>query len=193
MSHERDTPSVRSQRERMLAGELYDATDPDLERRRMRARECMARLNAPAALDLTARTGILRELLGRVGERVMIEPPFYCDYGENIELGDRVFINFGCVLLDCAMIRICANAMLAPHVQLYTGHHPLNAAERIKGPELASPITIEENVWMGGGAIVCPGVTIGANTTIGAGSVVTKDIPPGVLAVGNPCRVVRRL
>jgi len=177
----------------MIAGELYDASDPDLDRRRHRARGLTTRYNAARSDDAAARTAILQELLGRMGDRVQIESPFYCDYGENIEVGDRVFINFGCVLLDCAMIRLGDNVMLAPYVQLYTGHHPIDARERIKGPELASPITIGENAWLGGGVIVCPGVTIGADTTIGAGSVVTKDIPPGVLAVGNPCRVVRRI
>lgn len=177
----------------MLAGQLYDASDPDLVRRRLRSRELMACFQATPAADGQGRSAILREWLGRCGERVFIEPPFYCDYGENIELGDGVFLNFGCVLLDCAMIRIGNNVQLAPYVQLYTAYHPLNAAERIKGPELAAPITIGDNVWLGGGVIVCPGVSIGADTTIGAGSVVTKDIPAGVLAVGNPCRVVRQL
>jgi len=193
MDEQNSMPSGRSQWERMIAGALYDASDPDLDRRRIRARRLTARFNASAPDDPAARTAILRELFGRMGEGVAIEPPLYCDYGENVELGDKTFINFGCVLLDCAKIRIGRGVMLAPYVQLYTAHRPLDARERIKGPELASPITIGDHVWIGGGAIVCPGVTIGANTTIGAGSVVTRDIPDGVLAVGNPCRVVRQL
>lgn len=185
--------SDRTQRERMLAGELYDASDPELLHRRGRARELMARYNAAAPGDSELRSRLLRELLGRCDDTVFIELPFYCDYGENIELGDNVFMNFGCVLLDCAKIRIGCNVQIAPYVQLLTAYHPLDARERIKGPELAAPITIGENVWLGGGVIVCPGVSIGENTTIGAGSVVTKDIPAGVLAVGNPCRVIRAI
>lgn len=193
MSQHEARPDVQTHRERMLAGDLYDASDPELVRRRARARDLMSRFNASRPDDEALRRALLRDLLGRCGERLLIEPPFYCDYGENIELGDNVFINFACVFLDCARIRIGDNAMIAPNVQLYTGYHPLDARERIKGPEYAAPITIENNVWLGGGVIVCPGVTIGSNTTIGAGSVVTKDVPAGVLAYGNPCRVVRSL
>ena len=123
----------------------------------------------------------------------MIEPPFHCDYGSNIYAGDRMYMNFGCVILDCAEVRIGADLQAGPYVQIYTAHHPLDAAQRTAGPELASPITIGNRVWLGGGAIICPGVTIGDDTTIGAGSVVVSDIPARVLAVGNPCRVVRRL
>lgn len=186
----------------MLAGELYEAWDPDLVRRRARARDLTARFNASALDDPSEgrirnpdsiRQTLLRELLGGCGERVWVEPPFYCDYGENIELGDNVFLNFGCVMLDCARIRLGGNVLAGPYVQFYAGYHPLNARERIKGPEMAKPITIEQNVWLGGGVILCPGVTIGANTTIGAGSVVTKSVPAGVLAAGNPCRVIRQL
>lgn len=184
---------IASQRERMGAGELYDARDPDLVRRRARARDLTVRYNATRQDDQAARRAMLCELLGRCGEKVWIEPPFYCDYGENIELDDGVYLNFGCVMLDCARISLARNVLVGPYVQFYAGFHPLDARERIKGPELAAPITVDENVWLGGGVILLPGVTIGANTTIGAGSVVTKDVPAGVLAVGNPCRVIRRL
>lgn len=191
-----------TQRERMLAGELYEAWDPDLVRRRAQARDLTARFNASPHDDPSEgrirnpdsiRQRLLRELLGGCGEHVWVEPPFYCDYGENIELGDNVFLNFGCVMLDCARIRLGDNVLVGPYVQFYAGYHPLKARERIKGPELAAPITIEDNVWLGGGVILCPGVTIGANTTIGAGSVVTRNVPAGVLAAGNPCRVIRQL
>ncbi|MFO0837934.1 MAG: sugar O-acetyltransferase [Phycisphaerae bacterium] len=182
-----------SQRDRMLAGALYDSLDPDLVRRRARAREMTARYNATRQDQADLRRALLRELLGRCGDPVWIEPPFHCDYGENIELGDGVYLNFGCVMLDCAAIRLGKNVMAGPYVQFLAAHHPLDARERIKGPELASPITIGDNAWLGGGAILCPGVTIGTNTTIGAGSVVTKNIPPGVLAVGNPCRPIREI
>ncbi|MCC6361645.1 MAG: sugar O-acetyltransferase [Phycisphaerales bacterium] len=177
----------------MLAGELYEAWDPDLLRRRGRARDLTARYNATRQDESDARQSLLRELLGRCGEKVWIEPPFYCDYGENIELGDGVYLNFGCVMLDCAVIRLGRNVLVGPYTQFYAGYHPLDAGERIKGPELAAPITVEDNVWLGGGVILCPGVTVGSNTTIGAGSVVTKDIPAGMLAAGNPCRVIRAL
>jgi maltose O-acetyltransferase len=183
----------RSQRERMLGGELYEAWDPDLVRRRARARDLTARYNLTRQDDQHMRRELLCELLGRCGERTWIEPPFYCDYGENIELGDGVYLNFGCVMLDCAPTRLGRNVLVGPYVQFYAGTHPLDARERIKGPELAAPIIVEENVWLGGGAILCPGVTVGEGTTIGAGSVVTKDIPAHVLAVGNPCRPIRDL
>ena len=183
----------RSQRERMLAGELYEAWDPDLLRRRARARDLTARYNATRQDEADLRASVLHELLGRCGQRVWIEPPFYCDYGENIELNDGVYLNFGCVMLDCALIRLGRNVLAGPYVQFYASFHPLDARERIKGPELAAPITVGDNVWLGGGVILCPGITIGANTTIGAGSVVTKDIPASVLAVGNPCRPIRQL
>ncbi|MBL8878554.1 MAG: sugar O-acetyltransferase [Phycisphaerales bacterium] len=177
----------------MLAGELYEAWDPDLVRRRARARDLTARYNATRQGDLDVRRAVLCELLGRCGEKVWIEPPFHCDYGENIEMGDNVYLNFNCVMLDCAPIRLDRNVMVGPAVQFYAAYHPLSAAERIKGPERAAPITVGDNVWIGGGAILLPGVTIGENTTIGAGSVVTKNVPAGVLAAGNPCRVVRQL
>lgn len=182
-----------TEREKMLAGKLYVAADPDLRARRARARDLIALYNQTRQGDADRRRELLEQLMGRCGHNVWIEPPFYCDYGENIELGDGTYLNFGCVFLDCARIRVGANVFIAPYVQLYAAHHPVIAAERIKGPELASPITIGDNVWLGGGAIVCPGVTIGANTTIGAGSVVTKDVPESVLAAGNPCRVIRSL
>ncbi len=184
---------MRTEREKMLAGEPYLATDADLTRRRARARQLAARYNATGQDEPEARRALLCELLGRCGEGVWVEPPFYCDYGENIELADGAYLNFGCVMLDCARIRLGRNVLVGPGVQFLAATHPLDARERLSGRELAAPITVEENAWLGGGAILCPGVTIGANTTIGAGSVVTRDIPAGVLAVGNPCRVVRRL
>jgi len=177
----------------MLAGELYNARDPELVRARARARGLTRRFNASHEDGAASGASLLDELLGSRGAGGVIEPPFYCDYGSHIHLGDRVEINFNCVVLDCATVRIGDRVLLGPSVQVYAAHHPVAPAERLRGLELASPVTIEENVWVGGGAIVCPGTTIGANTTIGAGSVVVDDIPSGVLAVGNPCRVVRRL
>jgi maltose O-acetyltransferase len=175
----------------MLAGELYDASDPQLAAARLRARQLTRRYNQSREDEGDLRASLLRELLGAMGERVVIEPPFYCDYGEHISIA--FFMNFGGIILDCNVVRIGANVQCGPSVQLLAATHPLAAAERIIGPELSAPITIGDNVWLGGGVIVCPGVTIGANTTIGAGSVVTRDIPANVFAAGNPCRVIRTL
>jgi len=184
---------MTSEREKMLSGELYVAKDPELVAMHARARRLAHRFNAIDADDQNARDALLRELLGTCGEGVFIEPPFHCDYGVHTHLEDGVFLNFGCVVLDCAEVRIGAGTMLGPRVQLYSATHPLEASERRKGPELAKPITIGRDCWLGGGVIVCPGVTIGDETTIGAGSVVTRDVPGGVFAAGNPCRVIREL
>ena len=184
---------ARTEREKMLAGELYIGNDPELVAMRRSARGLLVEYNATTPEQSAARAEILRALLGSCGKDAWIEPPFYCDYGVNIFMGKNVYLNFNCIFLDCAEIHVGDNVKFGPLVQLYTAHHPLDATARSAGPELASPIRIGADCWLGGGAIVCPGVTIGAGTTIGAGSVVTRDIPPGVLAVGNPCRVVRKL
>lgn len=176
---------------KMLAGEPYDASDPGLVQRRVRARRLTRRFNASREDEEALRASLLSELLGGVGTGVLVEPPFYCDYGSQIQIGHRVAINFNCVVLDCALVRIGDDALLGPSVQVYTAGHPVDPGERRRGLESAAPVTIGENAWIGGGAIVCPGVTIGAGTTVGAGSVVVTDLPPGVLAAGNPCRVVR--
>ncbi len=181
---------VSTEYEKMLSGELYNAADETLFRMRVKARERMQEFNQ-SPYDVQLRYSILEQLLGKIGKNVDIQPPFYCDYGCHIEAGDNFFANFNCVMLDCAKISIGKNVFLGPNVQLYAAHHPVLAAERIKGPELASPITIGDNVWIGGGSIICAGVSIGENTTIGAGSVVVKNIPANAVAVGNPCRVIR--
>lgn len=177
---------------KMLAGELYDAGDEELFNMRINARELMAQYNQ-TPFDRKLRTGLLKKLLGKVGENIDIQPPFFCDYGCHIEVGKNFFANFNCVFLDCNYIRMGDNVFIGPAVQVYAAHHPVNAAERIKGPELATAITVGDNVWIGGGSIICAGVTIGSNTTIGAGSVVVKDIPANVVAAGNPCKVIREL
>jgi maltose O-acetyltransferase len=182
-----------TEREKMLAGKLYLASDPELVDARRRARRLTRLYNGTTEDEDEQRAALLRELFGALGAGAVIEPPFHCDYGGNIFAGERFYANFGCVVLDCAAVRIGDDVMLGPSVQLYAAFHPLDASLRASGPELAAPITIGSRVWIGGGAIVCPGVTIGENTTIGAGSVVTRDIPPNVLAVGNPCRVLREL
>ena len=177
----------------MLAGELYDASDAQLVEMRINARRLFTVYNQIPFEDIKSRNDIMLQLLGKAGEGLDIQGPFYCDYGSNIYVGKKVFMNFNCVILDCARVDIGDFVFLAPNVQIYTAHHPIIAEERIKGPELASPISIGNRVWIGGGAIICPGVSIGDNTTIGAGSVVTKDIPANVVAAGNPCKVIRSL
>ena len=183
---------MRTEREKMLAGELYDPLDPELAEARLRARDLLAVLNATREADETGRRRVLRDLFGSGGESVWLQPPFYCDYGTNIHLGEKVFFNFNCVVLDVCEVRIGARTLFGPAVQIYAASHPLDAELR-KTRELGRPVTIGSDVWVGGGAIICPGVTVGDRAVIGAGSVVTKDVPAGVLAVGNPCRVVRSL
>jgi len=182
-----------SELEKMLSGELYDASDPELTAMRMRARNWMLEFNQLNPESHSRRREMLEDLMGAAGEGLDIQAPFYCDYGSNIYTGRKVFMNFNCVILDCARVTLGDSVFLAPNVQIYAAYHPIIASERIKGPELAAPVTIGNNVWIGGSAIICPGVTIGENTTIGAGSVVTKDIPANVVAAGNPCRVIRKL
>lgn len=177
----------------MLAGEPYDGFDPDLLDERRRARRLLQLYNMTKPEDATRRTKLLQELLGRAGENIWIEPPFFCDYGSNIFLGSGVFINFNCVILDCRQIRIGEGTALGPAVQIYAAYHPTDPAARKTGRELASPVSIGRNVWIGGGAVICPGVSIGNDSTIGAGSVVVKDVPARVVAAGNPCRVIRKL
>jgi maltose O-acetyltransferase len=182
-----------TEREKMLAGELYLAADPELVAARQRARRLTRLYNATTEEEAEERDRLLRELLGAVGTGAFIEPPFHCDYGSEIFAGERFYANFGCVILDCAPVRIGNDVQLGPSVQIYAATHPLDAAARAAGPELAAPVTLGDRVWIGGGAILCPGVTVGENTTIGAGSVVTRDLPANVLAAGNPCRVIRTL
>jgi maltose O-acetyltransferase len=171
----------------MLAGELYDASDPELTAARARARELLFRFNARPERSL------LEELLSSVGAEAVIEPPFHCDYGSNISVGDRFYANVGCVFLDCAPISIGDRTLFGPAVQLCAATHPLDAETRRRGLEYALPIEIGDDVWIGGGAVVLPGITIGDRAVIGAGSVVVKDVLADVVAVGNPCRPVREL
>lgn len=183
--------SSSSNRERMIAGALYNAGDPELVHMRRQTRRLTACYNATAAEDLSAREALLRNLFCAVGERVEIEPPFQCDYGWNIALGNDVYFNFSCIVLDCARVTIGNNVKLGPGVHLYTATHPTDPAMRRAALEYAAPIRIGDGVWVGGGALILPGVSIGENTTVGAGSVVTRDLPPNVIAAGNPCRVLR--
>jgi maltose O-acetyltransferase len=183
---------VPTEREKMLAGELYDAMDPGLVASRVRARDLCQALNATREAQVDARRAILRDLFGAGGDSVWMQPPFWCDYGANIELGERVFFNFNCVVLDVCRVRIGDFTLFGPGVQILTPVHPLNAAER-RLKEYGKPIDIGADVWVGGGALILPGVHIGSRSVIGAGSVVTRDIPDGVFAAGNPCRVIREI
>jgi maltose O-acetyltransferase len=183
---------MRSERDKMLAGELYDPFDPELVAGRDRARDLCQALNATREVQQDERRRILRELFGAGGETVWMQPPFFCDYGANIRLGERVFFNFNCIVLDVCPVGIGDFTLFGPAVQIYTATHPMNAELRRK-QEFAKPIEIGSDVWVGGGAILCPGVRIGSRSVIGAGSVVTRDIPEGVFAAGNPCRVIRAI
>ena len=183
---------MRSEWEKMVAGELYDPLDPKLVSARERARDLCQALNVTREGETAKRRDILRELFGTGGDSVWMQPPFFCDYGVNIELGARVFFNFNCVVLDVCPVRIGDYTLIGPAVQIYTPMHPWNAELRRK-EEFGKPIEIGADVWIGGGAIILPGVRIGAKAVIGAGSVVTRDVPDGVFAAGNPCRVIRAI
>jgi maltose O-acetyltransferase len=185
--------TLTEQRAKMLAGELYMANDPELAADHLRAQALLAKFNATAADADEERRLLLKQLLGRIGEGTVLKPTFRCDYGYNITIGERTFINYDCLLLDCNRIAIGDEVQIAPGVHIYTATHPVEAQVRRSGLECALPVSIEDGVWLGGRAIVCPGVTIGANTVVGAGSVVTRDLPSNVVAVGSPCRVIRKL
>lgn len=180
-----------SEKEKMLAGELYRASDPELVHERQRCRSLLQAFNTEPEDE--QRLALLRELLGRIGSGTFIQPPFACDYGYNVSIGDNAFINFNAVILDCAPVTIGDGTQVGPGVQLLAADHPRDPQTRGDRLELARPISIGSNVWLGAAAIVLPGVSVGADSIIGAGGVVTRDIPNGVLAVGNPCRVVRKL
>jgi maltose O-acetyltransferase len=181
---------MATEREKMRAGEMYDPFDPELVAGRARARDLCQDLNATREADTERRRAILRELFAAGGDSVWMQPPFFCDYGSNIELGERVFFNFNCIVLDVCPVRIGDFTLFGPAVQIYTPLHPFDAAQR-RREEYGRPIEIGSDVWVGGGAIILAGVRIGSRAVIGAGSVVTRDIPDGVFAAGNPCRVIR--
>ena len=183
---------MRSEREKMLAGELYDGNDPELVAARLRTRALCQRFNTLDAGSTDAHAALFTALFGQP-VKATITPPFRCDYGMHITLGEDVYFNFGCVVLDVAPVRIGARTLFAPGVHIYAATHPMTVEQRRTGLELGRPVTIGADVWVGGGAIICPGVTIGDGSVIGAGSIVTRDVPAGVFAAGNPCRVVRAL
>ena len=177
----------------MLRGELYDAMEPELAEERKSCRVLVHSFNATCPEQFAERASILEKLLGSYHKTAFIEPPFRCDYGYNIHLGERFYANFGCVMLDVCPICIGDHVLLGPNVQIYTASHPVDPDERRTYKELGKPITIGNNVWIGGGAILCPGITIGDDAVIGAGSVVAKSIPPRVVVAGNPCRIIKEL
>jgi maltose O-acetyltransferase len=181
-----------TERQKMLAGEHYDPLDSELVQARQRARDLCWDLNATRERDQDARRSISKELFAQGGDSVWLQPPFFCDYGQNILLGERVFFNFNCVVLDVCQVKIGDFSQFGPAVQIYAATHPMNAELRRK-QEFGKPVEIGSDVWVGGGAIICPGVKIGSKAVIGAGSVVTRDIPDGVFAAGNPCRVIREI
>ncbi|GAM55090.1 maltose O-acetyltransferase [Vibrio ishigakensis] len=184
---------MKTEKEKMLAGEAYLASDKELFEEHTRCRELLMKLNQSTRHSDTWKSAIESLLPNRV-DIPQINPPFYCDYGSNIIFGKNFYANYNCTVLDVNTVEFGDNVMLAPNVQIYTAGHPLDVKQRVEeGVEFGLPIKIGHNVWIGGGAIICPGVSIGDNTVIGAGSVVTKDIPGNVLAAGNPCRVLREL
>ena len=182
-----------SEKERMLSGKPYKAFSPELEIERLRARKLIHKYNQLTPDEAAKRNKILKELLGTCGEQFVIEPPFRCDYGYNIELGENFYANFNLVILDCARVSIGKNALIGPDVGIYTAGHPVHPELRNMEYEFAFPVTIGESVWIGGHVVINPGVCIGDNVVIGSGSVVTRDIPSGVIAMGNPCRVLREI
>jgi maltose O-acetyltransferase len=188
-----DPLDTRTHRERMLAGDWYLAADAEVSEEAGRAQTLLHRFNTAPPAETQQRRLILGELLGSIGEDTEIRPPFYCDYGYQTHVGARTFVNFGVVALDVAEIRIGDDVQIGPYVQLLTPIHPLEPRPRRRKWEAAEPIDVGDNVWLGGGVILCPGVSVGADTVVGAGSVVTRDLPAGVLALGVPARVVRSL
>ncbi len=180
-----------TEKEKMLSGLMYDATDPILTEERHRIRILFQQFNQMGDEQKDARTALLYKMFGEAGEGLFIEPPFYCDYGYNISVGDKVFMNYNCCILDVMPVTIGSNVLFGPNVQVYTATHPLSAAERATWLEYAKPISIGNDVWIGGGAIICPGVNIGNGVVIGAGAVVTKDVPDNVFYAGNPAKWIK--
>lgn len=184
---------MSAEKQKMLSGELYDASDPELMSERRQARLLLQQYNDSGNDQQELRKQILKDLIPSQGKDLLIEPPFYCDYGLNISIGDKVYFNFNCTILDVMKVTIGSNTLFGPSVQVYTAMHPMNWKERSSGLEFAKAVMIGSDVWIGGGTIICPGVTIGNRSVIGAGSVVTKDIPDDVFAAGNPCSVLKTL
>ena len=184
---------MKTEKEKMLAGEPYQAFGKELLDERQYAKQILFDFNNLPPTDIDGRNALLKKILGKTGEKFFVEPPFRCDYGYNISIGENFYSNYNCIILDCAKVTIGDNVLFAPNVNLFTAGHPVHFEKRIQEYEYAFPITIGNNVWVGGNVVINPGVTIGDNSIIGAGSVVTKDIPANVIAVGNPCKVLRAI
>jgi maltose O-acetyltransferase len=182
---------LRTEKEKMLAGERYNCLDPDLEAERQKTKELLRLYNLTEAVS--ERQTILQQLLGQIGQNSIIEPPFYCSYGQNTYIGDHVYLNFLCTILDNNEVHIGHHVMIGPGVQIYTAAHLLQAETRIQGWEVSKPIVIEDNVWIGGGAILLPGVSIGRNAVVGAGAVIPRSVPANTVVAGNPARVIREI
>lgn len=182
-----------TEKEKMLAGELYQAGDPELARERLLARKTLKSFNDSDPEDTELRISLIKKLFGKAGKNLWVEPPFYCDYGYNIEVGDDVFFNFNCVVLDVCKVTLGDRVLVGPNVQFYPATHPLDPVKRGELWEYGKPIAIGSDVWIGGAAVICPGVTIGDRTVIAAGAVVTKDFPSDVVIAGNPANVIKYL
>ena len=182
-----------TEKEKMISGKPYFAFDEELFKERQFAKELIFEFNSLRPSDVEKRHELIRRLFGKIRGQFFIEPPFRCDYGYNISIGDNFYANYNCTILDCASVTIGDNVLFAPNVCLFTAGHPIHFEPRNQGIEYAFPITIGDNVWVGGGVIVNPGITIGSNVVIGSGSVVTKDIPSNVVTAGNPCKVLKAI
>ena len=182
-----------SEKEKMLAGELYDPSDSELVEGRQRARRLTRRVNTTEVTEVKERVSLLRELFGSLGDSPHVEPPFRCDYGSNIHVGDGFYANFDCVILDVCRVEMGDNVWLGPGVHIYTATHPLDAETRVEGPEYGKPVTMGDNVWVGGRVVINPGVEIGDDAVVASGAVVTADVPDAVVIGGNPATVVKEL
>lgn len=184
---------MATEKEKMLSQKPYIASDAELSKERIDAQKACFDINSLSPEFLDERNDILKRLLGKTKDNFYIEPPFHCDYGYNISIGENFYANYNCVILDCAEVRIGDNVMLAPNVSIFTAGHPVDAEKRNHGWEFAIPVTIGNNVWIGGNVVINPGISIGDNSVIGSGSVLTKNIPTNVIAAGNPCKVIREI
>ena len=184
---------MKSEKEKMLSGEMYNASDPQLVKERENARRITRLYNQTIETEVEKRTQLLKELFGSTGKNILVEPTFHCDYGYNIHVGENFYANFDCVILDVCEVRIGDNCLLGPGVHIYTATHPLNPYERNSGLEYGKPVTIGNNVWIGGRAVINPGVKIGNNVVIASGAVVTKDVPDQVVVGGNPAKVIKTI
>lgn len=182
-----------TEKEKCFAGELYSSQDPELRREHLRSKKLWGKYNKINPANEKKLEKAIKKLLGKTGEKIKVHPPFYCDYGQNVEVGENFFANYGCVILDVNKVKIGKNCFLAPCVKIFSATHPIKAEERYNGVEYGFPITIGDNCWIGGGSIINPGVTLGDNVVVGSGSVVTKSFGDNVVIAGNPAKVIKRL